>query len=559
MESVSGDSNVLTNVTASGNNRTGVSFESSDDNVLSGVTTTRNQQYGIQFDGETHNNTLTNTIANRNRRGIHLFTGHDYTLTNTTANGNKRFGIDLSYSDNSTFEDTVTDDNGGPGVILTDTSNGNTLVDTIADDNGGDGLSIGYSHRVTVTNVTTNSNRGTGIALESDFTSVSNAVANDNHRNGIALHYSKNSTVRDSTTLGNGRDGIGLDNVQNTSLANSITKHNGRYGISLGDGGENTLRENTIDANEGAGIELYGKLSESFVYDNLFNNTQNVLFYRTFDNRSNAWNTSKRTGPNVIGGPTLGGNYYARPNGTGFSQTCTDTTGDGTCDRPNDFGVDNNNTDYLSLAHPGSFPDITVSPHNLSFGDVHVGETATANVTITNTGTNTLRVTRAAISGPNASSFSIAGDGVPIRPGESQRVAVTFAPTSQGTKRATLSIASNDPDQPTVSVALRGTATPEDQRSVFPHPLRIALHPTVSFTIGPPRDLNGDRLYEDVDGDHRFGVKDIVALEIVVSANRHGYLHLNERQVAALDFNQDGTLGQKDVGVLAYGRFISRR
>jgi len=49
---------------------------------------------------------------------------------------------------------------------------------------------------------------------------------------------------------------------------------------------------------------------------------------------------------NIVNGPYLGGNYWANPNGTGFSQTHPDR-GDGFCTEP--YVLDANNTDYLPL------------------------------------------------------------------------------------------------------------------------------------------------------------------------------------------------------------------
>ena len=62
----------------------------------------------------------------------------------------------------------------------------------------------------------------------------------------------------------------------------------------------------------------------------------------------NNWNTTKTPGINIIGGPNLGGNFWAYPNGTGFSQTCTDADKDRICDTQ--YTLDSNNIDYLPLA-----------------------------------------------------------------------------------------------------------------------------------------------------------------------------------------------------------------
>ncbi len=69
-------------------------------------------------------------------------------------------------------------------------------------------------------------------------------------------------------------------------------------------------------------------------------------------------NYTKSAGPNIIGGPCLGGNVWAFPNGTGFSQTHPDTDGDGFCDEPYHLGDDA--TDYLPLALTNGTPTPTL-------------------------------------------------------------------------------------------------------------------------------------------------------------------------------------------------------
>ena len=66
------------------------------------------------------------------------------------------------------------------------------------------------------------------------------------------------------------------------------------------------------------------------------------------------------SGTNIVGGSYLGGNFWGYPNGTGFSQTCINTNGDGICDSP--YVLDANNTDYLTLAYNSEMPTATPTP-----------------------------------------------------------------------------------------------------------------------------------------------------------------------------------------------------
>jgi parallel beta-helix repeat protein len=68
----------------------------------------------------------------------------------------------------------------------------------------------------------------------------------------------------------------------------------------------------------------------------------------------NFWNTTLSPGPNIVGGPNIGGNFYANPSGNGFSETpstCSDINPrDGICD--SSYTLTTDNIDYLPLAAP---------------------------------------------------------------------------------------------------------------------------------------------------------------------------------------------------------------
>ena len=49
-------------------------------------------------------------------------------------------------------------------------------------------------------------------------------------------------------------------------------------------------------------------------------------------NPGNTWNIASTAGPNIINGPSIGGNFWTTPAGMGFSDTNPDSNGDGFCD-----------------------------------------------------------------------------------------------------------------------------------------------------------------------------------------------------------------------------------
>ncbi|PSP89305.1 hypothetical protein BRC90_05385 [Halobacteriales archaeon QS_4_69_34] len=331
--------------------------------------------------------------------------------------------------------------------------------------------------------------------------------------------------MRGNTLTGN-RDGIKISRGDDNVLENNDVSGNNDDGIEVNDADRTTVRGNTVTGHgdntptDGpAGITFFGTSADNLVYDNVLRNVENVHFGGNFAGNANAWNASKSSGPNVIGGPTLGGNYYAKPDGTGFSQTCDDLDGDGICDSANGFGTgSDDNTDFLPLTVPGR-PDVAVSPTNVDAGVVTVGDTASETVTVSNTGNATLSVTGTALGGADAGAFGVTdGGSFSLGPGDSRAVTVEFAPSTVEAcgKQATLSVASDDPDESSVAVALAGTARPAAVGS-FP----------------APTDPDGDCRYENVNGQNGFGVVDVQAL----FANRESLETRSDR--AAFNFNGD--------------------
>ena len=102
-------------------------------------------------------------------------------------------------------------------------------------------------------------------------------------------------------------------------------------------------------------------------------------------------------------------------------------------------------------------PEIAVSPTALDFGDVGVGDTRRLSITVSNTGNATLTLTDAYIDGGGGAFKPQFTTPIDIAPGESRDLEVSFTPPSNETYTAALVIESNDPQNPTTSVALTGT------------------------------------------------------------------------------------------------------
>jgi hypothetical protein len=118
------------------------------------------------------------------------------------------------------------------------------------------------------------------------------------------------------------------------------------------------LKDSIIQNNSDIGVYIGTSTTEPhhhhLIYNNIFNNTNNFYFYEASPS-PNYWNTTITQGTNIVGGPYIGGNYWGKPDGTGYSDTCNDTNADGFCDDP--YVLAENNTDYLPIAKTvGQYP-----------------------------------------------------------------------------------------------------------------------------------------------------------------------------------------------------------
>lgn len=108
-------------------------------------------------------------------------------------------------------------------------------------------------------------------------------------------------------------------------------------------------------------------------------------------------------------------------------------------------------------------PDISASTASLNFGNVNVGlASSPQTVTVSNNGTGNLNIGSVSITGTDALQFIKQADvcsGNSLAPSETCNIQIVFRPASTGSKTATLTIASNDPDEGTVIVTLTGNGT----------------------------------------------------------------------------------------------------
>lgn len=177
-----------------------------------------------------------------------------------------------------------------------------------------------------------------------------------------------NNTVENSYFASNGLGGMEISSsafnrVSENLFIRNYIENNTAYGIFLG-ADKNNFTQNIIQSNKaGGGYNGEGILSWccgdqfNYIYDNFFNNTINTGITSAGTN-ANFWNITYQAKSNFVGGNYTGGNFWADPTGTGFSQTCADVNNDFICDSSYSL-FSANNTDYLPLVFVSMTPPIS--------------------------------------------------------------------------------------------------------------------------------------------------------------------------------------------------------
>ncbi len=323
--------------------------------------------YGISYKNTIYGNII-NNIADSNSNGIYLSSSGTNTLTNNTANSNSN-GIYLYDSKGNTLTINIANLNSN-GIYLS-SSNTNTLTYNKADSNR-EGIYLEGSNFNTINSNSANSNNnGNGIELSnSDSNTITSNTAILNSDTGFLLRYSDANTFSGNTANLNSNNGYALVESEDLIFTKNSATMNSNNGFYFFYSTGNTLTGNNITLNGNHGIDF---TINNNIYNNFFNNIHNV----GLSNDIGYWNTTKQAGINIIGGPYIGGNFWAQPNGKGFSQTCTDEDRDGICD--SSFVLNTKNVDYLPLTF---IPDVeppksVIDLKNISYAPDYINWTWT--------------------------------------------------------------------------------------------------------------------------------------------------------------------------------------
>lgn len=112
----------------------------------------------------------------------------------------------------------------------------------------------------------------------------------------------------------------------------------------------------------------------------------------------------------------------------------------------------------VTTTPPTPEPNIGVNPASVDFGAAETGTTVDRTLTVSNTGTAVLEVSSVTTSG---GAFTVVGPATPfsVAAGGSTTVTLRFTAGEIGPATGSLTITSNDPDEPSMLVPLSGTST----------------------------------------------------------------------------------------------------
>jgi len=382
----SSNNNVLRNIQSSNNSYSGIFFRNSSYNNNTNLIINGNYE-GLWFYGNSGNNILRNITTNENQVGIDISEGSESNnneLINVTSNNNLMNGLLIKNGSNNLFTNVVVQENGESDIYFSFlkcdqnftniTGSGGRAIEyynytTTIQNKELAGLILCNANNSIINNVTirgsdTLQNNFFGLSKTSNV-SVSNLNSSGNYY-GILLYESSNDTLINVTTNNNRWSGIYVLSSFSNTLTNIIGSYNS-YGVFFLNSNNSILTNITVNSNSYYGIRLasssynntiknsfiqYSNLSGLFFaisqynlfYNNYFNNS--AQYSNTTGNLTNFFNTTKTAGTNIVGGSYIGGNYWASPNGMGFSQTCASST-DGICDTA--YSLDGLNYDYLPL------------------------------------------------------------------------------------------------------------------------------------------------------------------------------------------------------------------
>jgi len=152
---------------------------------------------------------------------------------------------------------------------------------------------------------------------------------------GIDLFFSNHNEINEST-INNNNEGINIGGSDYNKIHNVTVDSSVATGISIEYGADyNNITFSTISNTTIYGLTFWNDgspgLTDSYIYNNLLNNTVNYI--DDYTPTTSYFNTDTQIGTRIYtSGSYIGGNYWTNPNSTGYSNDCIDYDDDGFCD-----------------------------------------------------------------------------------------------------------------------------------------------------------------------------------------------------------------------------------
>jgi len=174
---------------------------------------------------------------------------------------------------------------------------------------------------------------------------IKNCIIKDFFR-GIRISGSTYITAINNSFVSQDFSGISMVSNRNNQIINNTFDENYR-GVYISETDNSNISNNIITDSVNYGIYGFADSSNVLINNNYLNNTNNTQIFSPYTFKAD-WNTTNSTGQRIDNKTgNIGGNYWATPNGTGFSQLCADANEDGFCDEA--YTLAQNNIDYLPL------------------------------------------------------------------------------------------------------------------------------------------------------------------------------------------------------------------
>jgi parallel beta-helix repeat protein len=314
--------------------------------------------------------TIADNVMTGQENGMDLYEVTAGLITGNDCSYNTGWGIHLNASTDNTIDDNVMDHciriglGDSAGMLLVNASHANTITNN-SFTYGGDGFFIGNEGGCPSNDNLLQGNDGSfagANAFEATFSAGNQFIDNlaNGSNYGFWLGYSHSGNViRGNQIRANNVAGIEIEHGQGNVIEGNEIIFNGGKGIVLRTDGQAhfpdwqfpcldlpnqelsadyLIKDNIIQANFGIALELTNT-TDSTIVNNLIDGNGGGTAQVTGAN--NIWAVDPTPGTNIVGGDTLGGNYFdnyagSDTDGDGLGDTDLPYTNDGQIDAPGD-------------------------------------------------------------------------------------------------------------------------------------------------------------------------------------------------------------------------------